>query len=308
MSGPAPVPDAWPRHVVYPVAVPDAATLAQTSPVWLWLKGGFSDRLQDDVFDLTRQFDYRWVWRGTDWEYASPGYRVGPLLVPWREVLLRPLLNTWAPEDAGLIVLGGDAEALLTHLQRLRLMTMADGNLAYLDLGNARGTETLCESLSASRRAELLGPIHALIWPAVHTAATQWLRVDNPRPSDTQLRAVGDFSVSAVEASAMGEAGHLWFMREASRQLALAYPDLAAALGEPEWARQLQVFAREAAQLNLSLEHDTQHYLRLRLCYPEAPFASDSALRAVLMNRQLSARQRLDEVEHYLQRLASAST
>lgn len=295
----------WPRHVVHEVAPPDASVLEQAPHAWLWLYGWHSDTLWDDVFAITRRFDAEWVWRGTDWEYAGPGYRAGPLLVPWRDALLKPLLDTWAPQEAGMVVLGGSAAELIPHLQRLRTISTANGDRVHMDLGNTRILEELCEALPAHRRAELLGPIHALIWPEVDTDATQWLRVDNPSPAPTMLRDNGDFTLTSAEEAFQNETSRAWFMRDVARRLTCTYPSEIAELGDEAYAQQLNVFAREAARLDITHEQDVRHYLHLRLVYPQDPFANDSALRAVLMNRQLSARQRLDDVEHRLQTHAS---
>lgn len=95
----------WPRHSVREVEAPDAGLLNGASRAWLWLDGSHSSTLQDDVFAITHRFDALWVWRHTDWEYAGPGYRAGPMLVPLSEPLLEHFLANWAVPQTGMSAL-----------------------------------------------------------------------------------------------------------------------------------------------------------------------------------------------------------
>jgi hypothetical protein len=117
----------WSRQVVN--ALPDMswAALPQGARPWLWLSGAHSETLEQDLLKITKRFDYRWVWRDTPWEYGSPDYREGPLLVPLDEPLFTVALDHWLHQHAGLILLGPDHEAsLIAHLQHLHQLTGAD--------------------------------------------------------------------------------------------------------------------------------------------------------------------------------------
>ncbi|WP_430390984.1 hypothetical protein [Dyella sp. 20L07] len=291
----------WPRHVVREVAIPDAALLDETPHAWLWLDGSHSSTLQDDVFATGHRFDSHWVWRGTDWEYTGSGYRAGPLLVPMDAALLDHYLRTWTAPHQGLILLGGESAMLITHLQHLRQITAANGDAVRFHLNAARPFEELCEALPSHRLTELLGPMSSVIWPAHSDGPPLWLRIDNPQPTPTTLLNKGAFALTVTDETALGTASHQWFLRNTAQAFAHDYPHAIEPLNGDELVRQFDIFIGEAGGLGITRERDIQHYLRLRLLYPQEPFVNDTVLRTILMARQADPRLRLSEAERHLQ-------
>jgi len=66
---------------------PDWVSLEPRARAWILLDGAHSDTLENDLLQIRRGFEYRWVWRDTPREYRNPGYRHGPLLAPLDEAL-----------------------------------------------------------------------------------------------------------------------------------------------------------------------------------------------------------------------------
>lgn len=297
---------AWSRRTIQTVEKPCMSALTQGDRPWLWLNGASSEKLEGDVTAVTGRFNHHWLWRGMEWEYSVPGYRQGPLLVPLDEALLETFLRTWAPASAGLIILtSADNETLLAHLRNLRVLTAADGYPVPFNLGMLRQLEELAEGLSAHRFAELLGPIHSLIWLPHENDSHTWLRAESPF-SAPGLPKVGALRLTPEDEAAVNHANRDWFLRNTARQLEQQQPALTQALGPQELSRRLAIFSEEARGLGCIRERDTFHYLRLRVTYPQKNFLNDTVLRALLCNRTVDARLRLTESESRLQQLTSA--
>jgi hypothetical protein len=291
------------------VQVTDAPTLAQLqvgAPLWLWLDGAFSDALERDVISITRRFDHRWVWRGTDWEYRGPGYRLGPLLVRLDEPLFDRFVTQWAPEGAGILVQSkADEATLVNHLQSLRQLMGADGEPLRFSFASRRALEELCEGLSSARLSELLGPISTLMWIGEGESSAPWLRVDAPTTSGPSPLLDRQFELTDLDEAALGRASWAWFMRDAAHRVSQDYPAHAGPRSREALIEQLAIFAREAGELGLTLERDAYRYMVLRLTYSEEPFMHDAELRAHLMRREVAGRQRMQELESRLHRTPS---
>ena len=296
----------WSRQVVN--ALPDMSwtALPQGARPWLWLSGAHSETLEQDLLKITKRFDYRWVWRDTPWEYGSPDYREGPLLVPLEEPLFTVALDHWLHQHAGLILLGPDHEAsLIAHLQHLHQLTGADGFPVGFSLSAARPLEELCEGLPADQLSKLFGPIQRFIWYAGETPSGEWLFADAPVSALTSWITEGPIALTANDEAALGQASLAWFMRDCARDFRQRFP----AYGRPEnesvlW-RHLNLFAREATdQLGLATERDVRHYMELRFRYSQESFTKDGALRDILVNRRVKGKQRLTDAEARLAALA----
>ncbi len=294
----------WPRRNVREVEAPDAGLLEGAPRAWLWLDGSHSSMLQDDVFAITHRFDALWVWRHTDWEYAGPGYRAGPMLVPLSESLLDHFLANWAVSQTGLIVLGGDGHQLVEHLQHLRQITAANGDTVRFRLNAARPFEELCEALRGDGLTRLLGPMAAVIWYAGDADAPLWLRIDNPAPAPSRLQNMGGFELGKTDQSSLNAACRQWFMRDTVHTLAQSHWEAVEPLGGDELKRQLDLFAGEAMRVGIVRERDMQEYLRLRLLFPQEPFVHDTPLRTLLADRTRDPRLRLAAMEKRLQDLS----
>lgn len=296
----------WPRQHVKVVTTPAWATLQDGPRPWLWLSGECSESLEADVRGLTQRFDHQWVWLDTAWQYESPGYQQGPMLVPLDTTLFNHFLETWAPQRAGLLLLGPDDEQeLLGHLRQLRLIIAADGLPLTFSLGASRQLEELGESLPNERLAQLFGPIARLIWRAGGKHATEWLQADAPTAMPGVALADGHhLTLTPEDEATLDQASHAWFMRDTARLFTLRHPALASALTETQLYAQLMAFDREADSLALLLERDARHYMELRFVYPQALFAHDTLLRNHLTRRHVPARQRLQEAEERLQQIA----
>ena len=296
------------RQVVNTLPLMDWATLQQGARPWLWLSGAHSETLEQDLLKLTKRFDYRWVWRDTPWEYASPGYRDGPLLVPLDEPLFTFALDHWLGQQAGLILLGPDDEAMLVaHLQHLHQLLGSDGFPIAFSLHAARALEELCEGLPADRLSQLFGPIQRFVWHAGDVLSGEWLCADAPEAALTSWITESPIALTANDEAALGQASLAWFMRDCARDVRQRFP----AYGRPEnesvlW-RHLNLFTSEATdQLGLVTERDVRHYLELRFRYAQESFTKDVALRDLLVNRQVQGKQRLTDAEARL--AATAST
>lgn len=298
----------WPRQHVKVAAAPDWATLQAGPRPWLWLSGECSESLEADVRRLTQRFDHQWVWLDTEWQYESPGYQQGPMLVPLDAALFDHFLETWAPQRAGLLLLGPDDEhELLVHLRQLRLIIAADGLPLTFSLGASRQLEELCEGLPDERLAQLFGPIACLIWRAGGEHATEWLQADAPTAMPGAALADGrHLTLTPEDEAALDRTSHAWFMRDTARLLTSRHPALASALTATQLYAQLMAFDREADSLALSLERDARRYMELRFVHPQASFAHDALLREQLARRHVPARQRLQEAEERLQQIARA--
>lgn len=286
------------------------ARLEQQARPWLCLNGAHSQTIENDVQAVTKGFDYRWIWRDTAWEYESPGYRHGPLLLPLNEAKYTCALDQWLRRQAGMILLGpADGDTLVAHLQHLHHLVGADGVPISFSLHAARQLEELCEGLSPNRLSAMFGPIHRLIWHAGEDPSGEWLSADAP-DLEQPMPALGEpIALTDVDQTALDHASFAWFMRDCMRDFCKRIP----ACGDPRnqamiW-RHLGLFVREATeQLALTTERDVRHYLELRVRYPQALFVNDAELRGVLVNRHVQARQRLIEVEARLAALVASTS
>ncbi|SAK83802.1 hypothetical protein AWB80_05549 [Caballeronia pedi] len=292
----------WSRHVVQEVAEPAFAELQKAARPWLWLDGAASDTLEAEVMAITHRFDHRWVWRGTEREYQGPGYRQGPLLVPLDTALFDHFLTHWAVPGIGLVLLSeADESTLITHLQALHQIIAADGGPLRFSLAARRPLEELCEALPPHRLAELLGPIKTLSWAAEAVAPAMWLRIEAPANYTSSFVPAHAFTLTTSDEAKLDRASMAWFMRDTVRRLRENYPSQANLIDTDECAQHLALFADEARRLELRLERDVRQYLALRLVYPQESFERDAVLRASLMKLDVSARQRMMDLEDRLQ-------
>lgn len=299
----------WSRQVVN--ALPDMhwAALQQGARPWLCLSGAHSETLEQDLLKISKRFDYRWVWRDTPWEYGSPDYREGPLLVPLDEPLFAFALDHWFHQQAGLILLGPDDEAsLIAHLQHLHQLTGADGFPIAFSLHAVRPLEELCEGLPADQLSKLFGPIQRFIWYAGDTQSGEWLFADAPVSALTSWITEGLIALTANDEAALGQASLAWFMRDCARDFRQRFPAYDRPENESVLWRHLKLFAREATdQLGLATERDVRHYMELRFRYSQESFTKDGALRDILVNRHLKGKQRLTDAEARLSAVAPAT-
>jgi hypothetical protein len=297
----------WSRQVVNTLPLMDWATLQQGARPWLWLSGAHSETLEQDVQKIAKSFDYFWVWRDTPWEYGSPGYREGPLLVPLDEQLFTFARDHWLRCQAGLILLGPDDETnLVAHLQHLHQLTGADGFPIAFSLHAVRPLEELCEGLPADRLSQLFGPIQRLIWYAGDVQSGEWLSANAPLIARTSSITERPIALTVNDEATLGQASLAWFMRDFARDVRQRFPAYDRPENEPVLWRHLNLFAREATdQLALATERDVRHYMELRFQYSHELFAKDLALRDILVNLKVQGKQRLTDAEARLAALAT---
>lgn len=297
----------WARHVVNTLPGMSWATLQQGSRPWLWLNGAHSETLEQDVQAITKSFDYRWVWRDTPWEYGSPGYREGPLLVPLDEALYTFALEHWLCRQAGLIlVCRDDGDRLVAHLKHLHQLIGADGVPLGFNLHAVRPLEELCEGLPSIRLSKLFGPIERLIWHTGVEQSNEWLSADAPVADFPSLITDDPIALMPNDETALDQASFAWFMRDCAREFRQRFPAYDRPDNELVFWRRLNLFAHEASeQLALATERDVRHYMELRFQYAHEFFAKDVALRDILVNREVNGKQRLIDAEARLAALAS---
>ncbi|WP_342705340.1 hypothetical protein OHZ10_31760 [Burkholderia arboris] len=296
----------WSRRVVKALPHTNWTTLTQGPRPWLCLSGTHSDSLEEEVQAVTGRFQYRWVWRDTTWEYGIPGYRQGPLLVPLDEPLYAHAVECWLRRQAGFILLGPDEEdALVFHLQRLRLLEASDGFPISIGLHAGRPLEELCEGLPADRLSELFGPIKRLIWYAGDEHAGEWLFADVPATDRPTSVPDGHIALTLNDEIALDQASLAWFMRDCARAFRQRFPAYNHPDNEPVLWQHLAHFANEATDpLALTTERDVRHYMELRFRYSHELFAKDATLRDILIQRQVDGKQRLFAAEARLKTLA----
>ncbi|KWC81293.1 hypothetical protein E2P84_19150 [Burkholderia cepacia] len=300
----------WSRQVVNTLPRTRWATLEQGPRPWLWLSGAHSETLEEEVQAITNGFDYRWVWSNTAWEYGSPGYRQGPLLVPLNESVYVHALDHWLTQQAGLILLGpDDGDNLVLHLQRLRQLTASDGFPLGFSLNAARQLEELCEALPSECLSELFGPIQRFIWYAGDERTGEWLFADSPSTDHPASVTNEPIALSLDDEAALDRASLAWFMRDCAREFRQRFPAYGHPENEPALWRHLNHFANEATdQLALTTERDVRHYMELRFQYPHDFFAMDATLRDILLQRQVKGKQRLFDAEARLVARAAATS
>lgn len=282
---------------------PTISMFSQHQQQWLWLDGASSPILESEVSALTERFNYSWLWRGTRLEYSGLGYRQGPLLVPLSETLLQAYLLKWAADSTGIILTSlQDEETVLLHLRNMLTIHSSDNNPVIFNFGMTRQVEELAAGLPPSRLAQLMGPIHSIIFPDQDSYGTEWLQVKCPGPM-TAFPATETFRLTAQEERSINLASQAWFMRHASKRITQRIPEVNQKLQPSEFLQRLATFKREADELLLYRERDVYHYLLIRSIYPEKIFADGSPLRALLSQRTLDSRMRLTECEKRLQQL-----
>lgn len=278
--------------------------LAQQGHPWLLANGSSSATLEQEVAAMTGRQNHRWLWRDTEWEYNAPGYRQGPLLVALNERLFNTFLQ-WAPEFSGAIILTAfDDDALFTHLHQHRVVLTADGNPVKFHLGMLRQLEEFADALSASRLAQLLGPVQSLIWRSSACYDDNWFRLQNPDPGPPQAELL---QLTTAEQADLNQANQAWFMANTTRRLVHEYPQLTQCLDPEELSRRLKIFKQESAGLALVRERDAYHFMRLRLAFGQEHFEHDTSLNSLLCNRAIDARVRLSEAELRLQQLTATT-
>lgn len=296
-------PEALPyvRHVVDILQQPSWTALAQGSRPWLCLNGAHSETLEDELQAVTKRFDHLWAWRHTDYEYAPPGYRQGPLLVALDAPLFTYALAHWLPQKAGLILQGPESqEALAQQIQRLRALVPTDGYPIAFSLHATRTLEELCEGLPTDSLAELFGPIHRFVWYAGDVHSGEWLCANAP---STPAPATSNAFIALTEDDEAGlnRATLAWFMRDCAREFRQRFPAYDHPDNEPLLWQHLTHFANEATeQLGLSTERDVRHYMALRFAYSHESFTKDPELKRMLMAKEVDGKQRLFAAEDHL--------
>lgn len=288
----------WDLHRVREVLALTSNDIAEMG-AWLWLDGARLHEPDTGLSTLIKDFSSTWVWRNTHWEYAGAGYRAGPLVTPLTAAALESFNSIWAVQGIGMILLTPAPRAeLAAHLQRLRSIDTADGERLGFNLGDTRRLEELGEGLCPATLARLLGPLDAVLWPDMAHGKLSWRQLDNPMPG---VMDIGDGVALLVEDEAgLTHARRQAYLRHAAAGFTVAYPKHVASLGDEGLERQLIAFASEADALDITREADAIRYLGLRLRYPQAPFETDTVLRAHLTDLRIDARQRVFELEHRL--------
>ncbi|MFJ3462396.1 DUF4123 domain-containing protein [Achromobacter spanius] len=297
----------WTRRVVHALPCPEWAALEHGARPWLCLNGAHSDSLENDVLQIKRGFEYRWVWRDTPREYRNPGYRHGPLLVPLDEPLFTHAVEHWLPQQAGIILLAsGDNDALVAHLQQLHQLTGTDGFPINFSLNGARALEEFCEGLTANSLSRLFGPIQRFIWYAGDERRGEWLGADSPVLGQATPALEEPIALTKADETSLDQASLAWFVRDCMRNIRQQTPAYDDPNDDPVLWRRVDLFIREAAdQLTLTLERDIRHYVDLRFRYSQDFFANDGVLREILTKRHIQGKQRLVDAEARLSALAA---
>ncbi|WP_312431133.1 DUF4123 domain-containing protein [Achromobacter sp.] len=297
----------WTRRVVKALPSPDWATLEQEPRPWILLDGAHSDTLENDLLQIKRGFDYRWVWRDTPREYRNPGYQHGPLLVALDEALFNYAVEHWLRQHAGIILVAPDDIALLVaHLQQLHQLTGTDGCPIRFSLNGARALEEFCEGLTAHSLSSLFGPIQRFIWYAGNEHHGEWLGADSPVHGQVAPALDEPIALTKADEISLDQASLAWFVRDCVRSTRRQAPAYDNPENEPALWRRTDLFVHEAAdQLALTLERDIRHYVDLRFRYPQEFFRKDSVLREILIERHIPGKQRLMDAEARLSALAA---
>lgn len=297
----------WKRRVVHALPCVDWATLEHGARLWICLDGAHSDTLENDVLQVTRGFEHRWVWRDTPREYRHPGYRHGPLLVPLDEALFAYALDHWLSQRAGIILLASDDnDVLVAHLQQLHQLADADGFSVDFSLHGARALEEVCEGLSTNSLSRMFGPIQRLIWYAGSKHRDEWLVADSPSLGHATPALDAPIALTKVDETSLDQASLAWFMRDCGRTIRQQTPAYDDPKNEPVLWLHLDLFVQEATdQLALTMERDIRHYVDLRFRHPQDFFAKDNVLRAILTQRHVQGKQRLVDAEARLSALAA---
>ncbi|MEG0860157.1 MAG: DUF4123 domain-containing protein [Pseudomonas sp.] len=293
------------QALISPIDRPSISMFSQHQQPWLWLDGASNPNLETEVATLTAGLNYRWLWRGTRWEYSAPGYRQGPLLVPLSDTTLQMYLSKWAVDSTGVILTTfQDKEALFVHLQKMLTVKTSDNNPVMFNFGMTRQVEEFATGLPLPRFAQLMGPIHSIIFPCQDSFATEWLQVQCPAQM-TAAPAAEAFRLTAEEERSVNLANQAWFMKHAAKRITRQMPKVTQQQNPEELSRRLEIFKKEADEAFLYRERDVYHYLLLRSTYPGKFFADGSPLRALLSQRTVDPRLRLTECERRLQQFVT---
>jgi len=297
----------WTRRVVKALPCPDWATLEQETRPWILLDGAHSDTLENDLLQIRRGFEYRWVWRDTPREYRNPGYRHGPLLVPLDEALFTHAVEHWLRQQAGIILVApDDIDLLVAHLQQLHQLTGTDGFPLRFSLNGARALEEFCEGLTAHSLSRLFGPIQRFIWYAGDELQGEWLGAGSSVQGQAAPALDEPIVLTKADEISLDQASLAWFVRHCVRSIRRQTPAYDDPKNETALWRRTDLFVREAAdQLALTLERDVRHYVDLRFRYPQDFFAKDGVLRKILIERHIPGKQRLVDAEARLSALAT---
>lgn len=297
----------WTRRVLKALPCPDWVSLEPRSRPWILLDGAHSNTLENDLLQIRRGFEYRWVWRDTPREYRNPGYRHGPLLAPLDEALFNHAVDQWLRQQAGIIVVAPDDIALLVaHLQQLHQLVGTDGFPIRFSLNGARALEEVCEGLTAQSLSRLFGPIHRLIWYAGNEHQGEWLVADSPVQGQAAPPLDEPIVLTKADEISLDQASLAWFVRDCVRSIRRQTPAYDEPQNETALWRRTDLFIREAAdQLAFTLERDVRHYVGLRIRHPQDFFANDSVLRELLIERLIPGKQRLVDAEARLSALSA---
>ncbi|WP_447740156.1 hypothetical protein [Pseudomonas laurentiana] len=289
----------WPRQCVTVVPEP-SWPLQQPGHAWLLLNGEHIPLLADAIRPLSAPGEHHWVWRGTADEYGLPGYQAGPLLARANPALLAQFLDTWGPQQAGLILFGpSDPSALVGPLQRIGQLKAADGNTLAFQWQSLRKLEELGEALEQPYLRHLFSPVQRIIW---HSGLERdcWLQLAIEDDPDFVQAETSPHALTSTDEAALGSAAHAWFMRHARHQLSQHLQTLGAQIEPVALHRQLADYDKEASYCGFQLEDDRSYYMQLRLFFPEEPFVKDHAIYNLLLDTAIQGRQRLMEINDRL--------
>lgn len=295
----------WPRQRVRSVTAPSWEMLAAQPHVWLLLQAADRPGLQEEVQALVGDFQHHWVWRGSPLEYEPPGYQHGPMLLKLNAALLQRFCDSWAEEQAWLILIGTEApEPMLAQLLSLHELTSANGQSLRFGLNSLRTLEEMCEAFSADLLACLFGPIQSFIW---HSGKDQgeWLQADAPGHFAATADDVRPMVLTSDDEAALDTASQAWFMRHFAQLMTRRFPIFAAADNQLRLRRQLAVFAEEAAHFGFRLERDVRFYMELRLRYPQQALSQDAVVKSLLRQTSVQGLQRLFEISDRLRQTAT---
>ncbi|MBK4993634.1 hypothetical protein IAE39_001808 [Pseudomonas sp. S37] len=294
----------WPRQCVSVVPKP-SWPLQAPGHAWLLLNGECIPSLADAIRPLSAPGEHLWLRRGTADEYELPGYRAGPLLARANPGLVAQFLDTWGPQQAGLILFGPrDLPALAGQLQRVRRLTAADGNSLAFHWQSLRKLEELGEALALPQLRHLFSPVQRMIWHS-GLARDCWLQLAIDDSPDFAPAAPSSLALTSADEAALGSAAHAWFMRRARHEMGQHLQAMGRQTEPSVFHHQLADYDREAGYCGFQHEDDRCYYLQLRLFFPEEPFVKDPAIYNLLLDTEIQGRQRLMEINDRLLEISS---
>ncbi|MFJ4452970.1 DUF4123 domain-containing protein [Pseudomonas sp. NPDC089392] len=294
----------WPRQCVTVMLEP-SWPLQQPGHAWLLLNGERIPLLADAIRPLSAPGEHHWIWRGSADEYGLPGYQAGPLLARANPALLAQFLDTWGPQQAGLILFGpSDLSSLAGQLQRVRRLSAADGNSLAFHWQSLRKLEELGEALSLPQLRHLFSPVQRMIWHS-GLARDCWLQLTiDDSPAFVQAD-TSSLALTSTDETALDSAAHAWFMRHARHELGQHLQAMGAQTEPLAFHRQLADYDKEAGYCGFQDEDDRSYYMQLRLFFPEEPFVKDPAIYNLLLDTDIQGRQRLMEINDRLLEISS---